>query len=126
MRIAIPAFLLLSSVCLATATEPVVLFDFTRGAQGWVAAHDVANMRVTAEGLEFDCTGRDPYIVSEPVEKLPLGNRVLLTIRMRSEADAVGEVFFGRTFTATNRNGYISAATLILTLASSRQNPLHS
>ena len=61
MRIAIFAFLL-SSICLATAvaTEPVMLFDFTQGAHGWVPAHDVANMRVTEDGLEFDCTGRDP------------------------------------------------------------------
>ncbi|MDY0166568.1 MAG: hypothetical protein RBS80_08485 [Thermoguttaceae bacterium] len=103
MRIAMLGFVL-GRVCLATAVaaEPVVLFDFTQGSHEWVPAHDVANMRVTEDGLEFDCTGRDPYIVSGLVERLPLGSRVLLTIRMRSEADPVGEVFFGRTFTAQN------------------------
>lgn len=96
--------LLLGGLWLGTATaqEPVVLFDFTQGAQGWVAAHAVANMRATAEGLEFDCVGEDPYIHSAPVAGMPQGSRVLLTIRMRSDADPIGEVFFGRGFTAQN------------------------
>jgi hypothetical protein len=84
----------------ARAQEPVVLFDFTQGLQGWVAAHAVANMRVTAEGVEFDCLDEDPYIHSGPVANLPRGHRVLLTLRMKSDADPVGEVFFGRGFTA--------------------------
>jgi len=84
------------------AVEPVVLFDFTQGAHSWTPAHAVANVRVTREGLAFDCVGEDPYIISEPVHQLPLGNRVLLTIRMRSEADSSGEVFFGRDFVPEN------------------------
>lgn len=103
MRIVTFAFLI-GAICLGTARarEPVVLFDFAQGAQGWIAAHAVENMRATAEGLDFDCVGDDPYIHSGPVANLPQGNRVLLTIRMRSDADPVGEVFFGRGFTAQN------------------------
>ena len=84
------------------AAEPVVLFDFAQGAQGWTPAHHVANVLATSEGLEFDCVGNDPYIISEPVGDLPLGDRVLLTIRMRSDADSSGEVFFGRAFRASD------------------------
>lgn len=100
----IPLVLVLGGLWLSTAAaqEPVTLFDFTQGTHGWVAAHAVANLHATAEGLEFDCTGEDPYLHSGPVANLPLGSRVLLTIRMRSDADAVGEVFYGRGFTAQN------------------------
>jgi len=103
MRI-MPFVFLIGAFCLGTtlAREPAVLFDFTQGAQGWVPAHAVANMRVTSEGLEFDCVGEDPYIHSGPVTNLPQGNRVLLSIRMRSDADPVGEIFFGRGFTPQN------------------------
>lgn len=86
----------------AHADEPITLFDFTQGTHGWVAAHAVENLRSTAEGLEFDCVGEDPYIWSGPVPELPLGCRVMLTIRMRSDADPVGQVFYGRRFTAGN------------------------
>lgn len=82
--------------------ESVMLFDFRAGPHGWEPTHAVENMRVTADGLEFDCVGPDPYIQSEPVTNLPLGTPLRLTIRMRSEADASGEVFFGRGFTAGN------------------------
>ncbi len=95
---------LLIAACLSTARaeEPAVLFDFTRGAHGWTPANQVEHFRVSAEGLQFDCVGNDPYIVSTSVEGMPLGNRVQLVIRMRSEANERGEVFFGRTFTAQN------------------------
>ncbi|MDZ7617523.1 MAG: hypothetical protein U1E05_10990, partial [Patescibacteria group bacterium] len=101
MRMMVALLIGLLAVCpVAAASEPAVLFDFTQGTHDWRAAHHVENMQVTPDGLVFDCTGADPYIVSGPVANLPLGDRVLLTIRMRSEADPVGEVFFGRAFTA--------------------------
>jgi hypothetical protein len=101
MRIGIVS-LFLGTFCLGTATasQPAVRFDFTQGMQGWSPANQVENMRVTAEGLEFDCVGNDPYIISQPVDTMPLGSRVQLRIRMRSEADTRGEVFFGRAFSA--------------------------
>lgn len=101
MRFTIGAALLLAtSLSTASAEQPAVLFDFTQGTHGWSPANQVENMRVTAEGLQFDCVGHDPYIVSPPVAGMPLGNRVQLVIRMRSEANQAGEVFFGRSFTA--------------------------
>lgn len=101
MRFTIPVILLIAT-CLSTARaeQPAVLFDFTRGTHGWMPTNQVENMRVTAEGLQFDCVGNDPYIVSPPVDGMPLGNRVQLIIRMRSEANQRGEIFFGRSFTA--------------------------
>ncbi|MBM4090197.1 MAG: hypothetical protein FJ276_12365, partial [Planctomycetes bacterium] len=86
----------------AQAGEPITLFDFTQGTHGWVAAHAVENLRSTSEGLEFDCVGDDPYIWCGPVSQLPLGCRVTLTIRMRSDADPSGQVFYGRQFSAGN------------------------
>ena len=77
-----------------------MLFDFSQGTHGWVAAHAVENLRTTPEGLAFDCVGDDPYIWSGPIPSWPRDSRVLLTIRMRSEADPAGEVFYGNRFRA--------------------------
>lgn len=76
----------------------VTLFDFTQGVQGWTGNPRVTNLQATAEGLSFTCTGEDPWIEGPPVKAMPLGDRVLLTIRMRSTADRSGEVFYGPTF----------------------------
>ena len=107
MRFTILTVLLIAT-CLSTASaeQPAVRFDFSRGTHGWMPANQVENMRVSAEGLQFECVGNDPYIVSPPVKGMPLGNRVQLIIRMRSEANQRGEIFFGRSFTAQNSVGF--------------------
>ena len=51
----------------AGAREQEMLFDFSQGTHGWVAAHAVENLRATPEGLAFDCVGDDPYIWSGPI-----------------------------------------------------------
>lgn len=82
------------------APEASLLYDFTEGSLGWTAAHDVAGFESTSNGLEFDCIDRDPYIYSRSVENMPLGNRVLLTLRIKSDGDGDGQIFFGKAFSA--------------------------
>ena len=96
--------LLAATAC--AAPESVLLYDFTRGTQGWTAVHDVAGFKSTGEGLEFDCIASDPYVCSPPVENMPMGHRVLLTLRMKSNGDGGGQIFFGREFSAAQMVGF--------------------
>ena len=57
-----------------------MLFDFSQGTHGWVAAHAVENLRATPEGLAFDCVGDDPYIWSGPIPNWPSCTKNMPTI----------------------------------------------
>ena len=46
----------------ADAVETLRSWDFTRGLEGWDPNFDVANVRTTASGIEFDSTGIDPWL----------------------------------------------------------------
>jgi len=88
------------------APEAILLYDFAEGAHGWAPVHAVGGFKSTREGLEFDCVASDPYVCSPPVENMPLGHRVLLTIRMKSDGDGGGQIFFGREFSAARMVGF--------------------
>jgi len=90
----------LLTVTACRAAETVWLYDFTQGTHGWAPAHAVDHFESTREGLEFDCIANDPYITSPPVKDMPLGHRVMLTLRMKSDGDGGGQIFYGREFTA--------------------------
>ncbi|RKX45888.1 MAG: hypothetical protein DRP64_04040 [Verrucomicrobia bacterium] len=99
MRILCTAYLAsLLATAACAAPESVLLYDFAHDTHGWTAVHDVAGFKSTGEGLEFDCTARDPYVCSPPMENMPIGNRVLLTLRMKSDGEGKGQIFFGRDF----------------------------
>ncbi len=74
----------------------VTLFDFSQGRQGWEPTHQVANLRATGEGLTFNTTGLDPYLIGPAPANLPVDTRFFLTIRMKSTADGAGAIYFGR------------------------------
>ena len=90
--------LVLLATAAGAAPETVTFFDFTQGTQGWIPAHSVDNFEGTSEGLAFDCVGDDPYVTGPPVENMPLGNRVLLTVRMKSDHDGTAQIFYGPQF----------------------------
>ncbi len=79
--------------------KTVVTWDFTKSAQGWQGNPYVKDLANTAEGLAFESTGEDPWIEGPAVD-LPGEGMIRVKVRMRSEADANGELFYGRTFQA--------------------------
>ncbi|MEA2068695.1 MAG: hypothetical protein U9P12_05800, partial [Verrucomicrobiota bacterium] len=109
----IPCFLFLTGLLAATACaapETILLYDFSQGAHGWLPTHAVDGFGSTREGLEFDCVANDPYICSPPVENMPIGHRVLLTLRMKSDGDGGGQIFHGREFSATRSGEFMVEA----------------
>lgn len=82
------------------ASELVTLYDFTLGTHGWSPANNVDRFGSTPDGLEFDCVGEDPYVWGPPVTNMPLGERVLITIRMRSDGDGGAQLYYGASFSA--------------------------
>ncbi len=78
----------------------VMLFDFREGDHGWSGNPRVENFRATPEGIAFESVGEDPWVEGPTPDNLPTGERLRLTIRMRSTGDHSGEVFYGEVFEA--------------------------
>ncbi len=98
-RLIISLFML--AVCLSTPVrgKTVVSWDFAKGAHGWQGNKQVQDLTVTAEGLVFASTGNDPWIEGPAVD-LPGTGMTRVKVRMKSDADAGGELFYGRSFQA--------------------------
>jgi hypothetical protein len=77
----------------------VVDWDFCKGIHGWVGNSRVEDLASSAEGLIVKSTGQDPWIEGPAVD-LPEDKTIRVNIRMKSSADASGELFYGRTFRA--------------------------
>ena len=84
---------------LSVQSETVHFWDFSEELHGWKGNGRVAGLKSTNEGMDFESTGLDPW-VEGPAERYPRDVELLLTIRMRVEADSSAEVFYGGTFTA--------------------------
>jgi len=93
--------LLACAAALPTAAwgKVAVTWDFTKGLQGWQGNGHVADLSVSAEGLAFRSTGNDPWIEGPAVD-LPGAGLTRVRVRMSSDADAHGELFYGRVFEA--------------------------
>ncbi|MCU0917244.1 MAG: hypothetical protein MUC88_22175, partial [Planctomycetes bacterium] len=77
----------------------VTTWDFTQGSQLWHGNKHVQSLSATAEGLAFTSIGNDPWIEGPAVD-LPGDGRTRVRVRMKSEADPGGELFYGRVFQA--------------------------
>ena len=75
----------------------VVQWDFTQGTHGWTANKSVDNLTSSAQGLLVKSVGQDPWIEGPPVD-LPGDGLTRVTIRMKSNADAGGQLFYGSAF----------------------------
>jgi hypothetical protein len=71
------------------------LFDFTTeaGRRGWSAAHDLAPLTGSKEGLEFSITGGDPYAYGPSVMLAESGPRWLV-LRLHATESGMGQVFY--------------------------------
>jgi hypothetical protein len=76
-----------------------VEWDFSKGLYGWKGNGRVENLSFSSEGLVVKSTGEDPWIEGPSVD-LPGDKIIRVKIRMKSNADAGGELFYGRTFRA--------------------------
>ncbi|MBN1505861.1 MAG: hypothetical protein JW955_03400 [Sedimentisphaerales bacterium] len=91
--------LFLLAAASAVCGKTVAAWDFTRGWQGWQGNKFTEGLVVSEEGLTFQSTGNDPWLEGPGVD-LPGEGTVRVRVRMKSNADTSGELFYGRTFTA--------------------------
>lgn len=70
-------------------------FDFTKSesALGWQAAHDIAKLEGTPEGLEVSISGNDPYFIGPPCD-YPANVPLWMTIRLKSDQEGTAQVFY--------------------------------
>ena len=79
--------------------KTIVSWDFAEGMQGWQGNKDTADLTATREGLTFRSVGIDPWLEGPAVD-VPGEGTVRVRVRMKSQADTGGELFYGRTFQA--------------------------
>ncbi|MBI1839684.1 MAG: hypothetical protein HYR88_02390 [Verrucomicrobia bacterium] len=79
----------------AEAAQPLPAFDFTQAAVGarWGAAHDIASLTPSPEGLVAKIVGADPYF-SGPPTNFPGGQPLWLRLKLKSDAGGVCQVFY--------------------------------
>lgn len=83
----------------AVWAEAIVRWNFSRGLQGWTGNQFVEDLTFSRDGLSLRSTGIDPWIEG-PAVNLPADRITKVTVRMRSDADGSGELFYGPSFRA--------------------------
>jgi len=79
--------------------ETIISWNFSRGLQNWSGNHHVEDLTYSQDGLSFRSTGVDPWIEG-PAINLPGDQYTKVTLRMRSNANSSGELFYGAHFQA--------------------------
>ncbi len=92
--------LLISSSLVIASGGTVAEWDFSRGTHGWSGNAGVKPLQVTPEGLRFETTGEDPWIEGPAIDLPSPDGMARVTIRMKSNADRGGELFYGPHFSA--------------------------
>jgi len=93
------AFVLVIGSSVVASAGQVAAWDFSQGAQGWQGNSYVKDFAASSEGLAFTSTGIDPWIEGPAID-LPGSGMTRVHIRMKSNADTGGELFYGRGFEA--------------------------
>jgi len=101
-----PTIITITLILFAFMTVPamgktLVEWDFTKGLHGWKANDKVEALSFSSEGLIVKSTGQDPWIESPAVD-LPGEAMTRVKVRMKSNADASAELFYGAVFRAGN------------------------
>ncbi len=79
--------------------KTIAAWDFSEGLHGWIGNNRVEELTYSPDGLIVKSTGEDPWIEGPAID-LQGDKMIRVKIRMRSTADAGGELFYGRTFRA--------------------------
>ena len=79
--------------------KTAIEWDFSKSIHGWTGNIRVENLSYSPEGLIVKSTGEDPWIEGPAVD-LPGDKIIRVKIRMKSNADAGAELFYGRVFRA--------------------------
>ena len=89
------AGILVLSMVGAVQAQSLVRYGFAgkQDAAGWQAAHDVASLRCSADGLHIAIDGGDPYIHG-PAQDYPAGQPLWLNLRLQATRAGMGQVFF--------------------------------
>jgi hypothetical protein len=95
----LPAVMLLLTASVPAIGKIAVEWDFSKGLNGWMGNRQVDNLSSSPEGLVVKSTGEDPWIEGLAVD-LPGDKIIRVKIRMKSNADANAELFYGRIFKA--------------------------
>ncbi len=82
---------------LAAYGRTVVEWDFSKGTHGWTGNNRVENISSSSEGLAFRSIAEDPWIEGPAVD-LPGEEMTRVKVRMKSNADQAGQLFYGHTF----------------------------
>ncbi len=93
------ALLVLWALPAVVCGRTLVEWDFTKDLHGWIGNNKVENLSCSPQGLLVRSTGLDPW-VEGPAVDLPGDKIIGVKIRMKSNADAGGELFYGRAFRA--------------------------
>jgi hypothetical protein len=96
IRFAATAFVLLPA---SVSGKTVTRWDFGKGLHDWIANNKVEKLSYSPEGLIVKSIGEDPWIEGPAID-LPGDKIIRVKIRMRSNADAGAELFYGRAFRA--------------------------
>jgi hypothetical protein len=76
-------------------------WNFSKGLHEWIGNRQVENLSFSSEGIIVKSKGEDPWIEGPAVD-LPGDKIIRVKIRMKSNADAGTELFYGKTFRAGN------------------------
>jgi len=79
--------------------KTLIKWDFSKGLHGWTANNKVDILSFSSEGLTVKCMGEDPWIEG-PALDLPGEPMTRVKVRMKSNADAAAELFYGKVFRA--------------------------
>src|SRR5688572_16747642 len=91
------AVTLLAARSVGAAAQDFPAFDFTasRNPGDWRAAHDVAALRPTAEGLAIEISGPDPYLnLAGPAVDFPADVPMRVFVRLRSQQPGHAQLFY--------------------------------
>ena len=104
------SILLLGLLGLLTCSVPgaawVASWEFTETTAGWVANDMVSKARITREGWAMDLKAPDPALTGPPMD-WPAGQIGQVTLRMRSDSDALGQIYYGTGFSEVRSRAFV-------------------
>ena len=92
-----PVGFFLVFLAVGAGAAPLAYWDFAQGGEGWALSNPEPAARRTAEGWVLDLQAPDPGLTGPPVD-CPAGQFVVVTWRMRSSGDPLGQLYFGADF----------------------------